>query len=626
MRRLSIARSVALALLGITILYAVLAGLGVAALYQSRQRYENELSATYMLQAGAQRLLAAAAIEQTTARLATGRTGAAQRRAARGAFDATLANASALARGDATSTALLGAIAGEQATARRGTGANAAGPHPAGGAAALLATDARLRGDVDALVAHVAGRRASAQASARDASRRALGAIMFSAVLVGVAVLALLWLLVARVRSPLAELAGAARRLAGGDLDARVRIEGPQEVRTVAGAFNAMADDLADALARLDAERRRMSRIVESLGEALLVVQADGTIAVTNPLARELLPELAPGSRIDSTDLLPPLDAALGHEVTLQRAGRVLAATAAQMPDDQGSAPDIVWTLRDVSERARLEQLKTEFVATASHELRSPLTSIKGFVELLDRGGGLGEREREFVQIIRVSTDRLVELVDDLLDLARIEAGQVEISPQPTDLVEVVQETVRLMGPRLREKRQHLSVDAPPDLPPVLADPVRLREIVTNLLTNAHTYTPEGGHVSVRLGAEAALLALQIADDGPGIDPLEVDRVFDRFYRGADRTGGTGTGLGLSIVKSLVDAHGGTIEVHSAPGRGTTFTVRLPAAPPRNDDARLAATRTPRFQVADDDAGLVLAPAAGWGPAAPRRRREAGAP
>ncbi len=307
--------------------------------------------------------------------------------------------------------------------------------------------------------------------------------------------------------------------------------------------------------------------------------------------------------------------------MTLQRAGRVLAATAAQMPDGDGAAPDVVWTLRDVSERARLEQLKTEFVATASHELRSPLTSIKGFVELLDRGTGLGEREREFVQIIRVSTDRLVELVDDLLDLARIEAGQIEITPRPTDLVEVVQETVRLMGPRLRDKRQHLSVDAPLDLPLVLADPVRLREIVTNLLTNAHTYTPEGGHVSVRLGAEGGLLSLQIADDGPGIDPLEVDRVFDRFYRGAGRTGGSGgsgTGLGLSIVKSLVDAHGGTIEVHSAPGHGTTFTVRLSAAPPRDDDARPQTPWAPRLHVVDDDAGHVLA-------ARSRRRREAGA-
>jgi signal transduction histidine kinase len=563
-----------------------------------------------MLQASAERLLAAA-FEQTAAHVAIGSGAAAQRRAARRDVDAALSNAMALARGDATSTALLAAIGREPLASRRRAGATAS--------ARLPGADARLRADVSALVAHVASRRSIAQADARHASRRALAAIMLSAVLVVGAVLALLWLLIARVRSPLAELAEAARRLAGGDLGARVRAEGPQEVRTVAGAFNAMADDLADALARLDAERRRLSRIVESLGEALLVVRADGTIDVANPLARELLPELAPGTRIDATELLPPLGAALGHEVTLQRAGRVLAATAAQMPDGEDAAPDVVWTLRDVSERARLEQLKTEFVATASHELRSPLTSIKGFVELLDRGTGLGEREREFVQIIRLSTDRLVELVDDLLDLARIEAGQIEIAPRPTDLVEVVEETVRLMGPRLREKRQHLSVDAPLDLPLVLADPVRLREIVTNLLTNAHTYTPEGGHVSVRLGAEGGLLSLQIADDGPGIDPLEVDRVFDRFYRGAGRTGGSGTGLGLSIVKSLVDAHGGTIEVHSAPGRGTTFTVRLSAAVPRDDGARPQAPWAPRLHVVDDaDAGRVVA-------ARSRRAREAGA-
>jgi len=610
MRRLSIARTVALALVGITILYAVLVSLGVAALYQSRQRYEDDVSATYALQAGAEHLLAVAAIEQTTARMAGGHRGAPARRSARQDFDTALSSADALATADPPSLALLATIAREQLTARRDAdiGPRAAAP--------LLATDRGLRDDVAALVAHVSALRSVAQSHARNQSRRALMAILLSALLVVAAGLIVLWLLTARVRSPLAELAEASRRLAGGDLSARVHAEGPSELRTVAGAFNAMAADLADALARLDAERQRLSRIVESLGEALLVIEADGTVAVANPLARELLPELSTGTQVDASDLLPPLSSALGHEVTLQRAGRVLAATAAEMPQADDAAPDVVWTLRDVSERARLEQLKTEFVATASHELRSPLTSIKGFVELLDRGVGLGEPEREFVQIIRVSTDRLVELVDDLLDLARIEAGQVDIRPRPTDLVEVVQETVRLMGPRMREKRQHLSVDVPAELPLVLADPVRLREIVTNLLTNAHTYTFEGGHVSVRVSAEAGLLALQIADDGPGIDPLEVDRVFDRFYRGQGRTGRTGTGLGLSIVKSLVDAHDGTIEVQSAPGYGTTFTVRMPAAPPREEEARLAPP-APRLHVVDDGGPVTAARA--------RPRRGAGA-
>ena len=371
MRRLSIARSVALALLGITVLYALLAGLGVAALYQSRQRYENRLSSAYALEAGAERLLAAAALDQMTARGA----GVAQRRAARRDFETSLTMADALAAGDPAAIALLSATARQEAAAR------AAATHSTTRA---LAAGARLRGDVDALAARAASERAAAQASARDASRRALAAILFSALLVVIAVLALLWVLTARVRSPLAELAETARRLAGGDLDARVRVEGPQEVRTVAGAFNAMADDLAQALARLDEERARLARIVESLGEALLVVAQDGTIAVANPLARELLPELAPGTRVDDCDVLPPLSTALGHEVTLQRAGRVLAATAAQMPSTDGSEPSVVWTVRDVSERARLEALKTEFVATASHELRSPLTSIHGFVELLE--------------------------------------------------------------------------------------------------------------------------------------------------------------------------------------------------------------------------------------------------
>ncbi|HEV2775157.1 MAG TPA: hybrid sensor histidine kinase/response regulator, partial [Solirubrobacteraceae bacterium] len=229
----------------------------------------------------------------------------------------------------------------------------------------------------------------------------------------------------------------------------------------------------------------------------------------------------------------------------------------------------------------RLEQAKSDFVATASHELRSPLTSIKGFIELLQStdNQNLTERQQEFIRIALQSTDRLVELVSDLLDVARIEAGQFEIHPRSVDLRDTVEEVAALMAPRVQDKRQRLDVQIYDPRPPALVDPARVRQIVTNLVTNAHVYTPEEGSITLRLEGDARVTTITVADTGPGIAPEEVRRLFDRFFRGSsDGRKSPGTGLGLSIVKSLVDLHGGSIDVQSTVGRGTTFTVRLPAA------------------------------------------------
>ncbi len=255
-----------------------------------------------------------------------------------------------------------------------------------------------------------------------------------------------------------------------------------------------------------------------------------------------------------------------------------LAVTAARLAGPDGG---VVWTLRDITERARLEQAKSDFVATASHELRSPLTSIKGFIELLEttNAENLTERQREFIRIALESTDRLVELVNDLLDIARIESGQFEIHPQSVDLRDTLTEVAALIQPRLQSKRQRLDVQIFDPRPAALADPARIRQVVTNLVTNAHLYTPEDGSITLRLEGDDQKTTITVADTGQGVSPEEARRLFDRFFRGStDERRSPGTGLGLSIVKSLVDLHGGTIDVQSTVGRGTTFTVRIPSA------------------------------------------------
>ena len=341
-----------------------------------------------------------------------------------------------------------------------------------------------------------------------------------------------------------------------------------------------MADDLEEANEKLEAERRRLAVTVRSLGDGLLIVDDEGLVASANPRALRLAPEVRVGHPPEVGGLaLPAVDEAVGVEVLLEHDGRTLAVTAARLEEGHDGG-GVVWTLRDATERARLERLKSEFVATASHELRSPLTSIKGFVELLRAGEGLDERQREFLDIVLVSTNRLVDLVNDLLDVARLEAGRVEVHRRPVDVAEVLDDVVTLLRGRIQTKDQHVDVEVAPDTPRVLADATRLRQMLTNLVTNAHLYTDEGGTLTLRAGRHAAGgVRIEVADTGRGMAPDELEHVFERFSRGAGSTGTPGTGLGLSIVKSLVDLHGGTIDVASTPGEGTTFAITLPAAP-----------------------------------------------
>ena len=553
MQRLSIARSLRLALTGLTVLLALVAAFGVSSLYSARQRYDDRLVRTSQLASAAADLASAAVVQQEVIRDVTGPGAAAARAQATAAYGAAAARARNLAAGDPRSVALLGT----ELAASEGRGALAA------------ATALEDRQTV---------RQAGARARARSDSRRAITLMLVAGALAVIAALALVASLIRSLRGPLDVLVDATRRLAAGDLGERVAPAGPRELRELGTAFNVMAAALAEATARVEDERARLATTIESLGDGLLITRPGSTvIEAVNPRAEELLPGARSGLATDAKGTpLPPLEDALEREMMVEHAGRTLAITAARLGQSEAA---IVWTVRDVSERARLERAKSDFVATASHELRSPLTSIKGFVELLaTQPGSMNDRQREFVDIILRSTDRLVELVNDLLDVARIEADHVEINRRAIDPGQAVREVAELMGPRFEAKGQTLTCELAPALPLAMADPGRLRQIVANLLTNAHLYTPEGGTIVVTADGSGPWVRIAVADTGVGMSPEEAGRVFDRFYRGADGRATPGTGLGLSIVKSLVDLHDGSIEVTSNPGAGTTFTILIPSA------------------------------------------------
>ncbi len=570
-----------MALIALTLVLAVVAAGGVAALIRARQRYEDILVGSTAASTAVANLLTAGVAEQEVLQTATGPGTAVLRRQAAQAYATAATVALAAAHSDPASLRLV----------RAQIGAHGAGR------AAQARTEAN-RGQ-----ARQRERQTQAGGRSRADSRSALLVVVIAGVLALFGALALIAALVASMRRPLDALVAATRDLAAGQLDRRVVPAGPRELQQLGHSFNAMGEELAAAQRRLEAERQRLAITIESLGDGLIVSEPGSPrIAALNPRATELVPSLTPGERADASGSpLPPLAEALEKEVLVEQAGRVLSITAARLEND---GEGILWTVRDMTERTRLERAKSEFVAMASHELRSPLTSIKGFVELLERSPeNMSERQREFIDIILRSTDRLVDLVNDLLEVAQIEADRVELNRRPIDLGEAIREVTELMGPRIAAKDQQLGVYVAPTLPFALADAGRVRQIVANLLTNAHLYTPEHGRVHVGVEPDRAWLQIVVADSGVGMTRDETSRIFERFYRGSRGTSSSpGTGLGLSIVKSLVEMHNGQIEVESAPGQGTTIRVLLPTAVQGSESARLLdAIRGRRVLVVDDE-------------------------
>jgi signal transduction histidine kinase len=235
----------------------------------------------------------------------------------------------------------------------------------------------------------------------------------------------------------------------------------------------------------------------------------------------------------------------------------------------------------EASQRDQLDRLKDEFVLTASHELRSPLTSVQGFAELLMlERDSLTPKQVETVEVILDNCRHLVRLLNDLLDLARSDAGRLAVRTKPTEVATLVEDAVRTMRAQTEGSNQTLTQRVDPDLPRINVEADRIRQILVNLITNAHEYSPEGASIEVAARSVGAEVEIAVTDDGPGIPETQQELIFDRFTRGnaglTQRVGGTG--LGLAISKSLVELHGGTIEVESTAGAGSTFRFRLPTS------------------------------------------------
>jgi len=243
----------------------------------------------------------------------------------------------------------------------------------------------------------------------------------------------------------------------------------------------------------------------------------------------------------------------------------------------------IVAVFRDITAEVEADRAKSDFVSTVSHELRTPMTSIVGYVDLILMGatGPLSDMQREFLKKVKTNSERLTKLVNDLLDISRIETGRVVLQMAPVAIEEVIKQVADLLHPKIVEKEQQLSLILPPALPKVYGDRDRLAQIVTNIVGNAHKYTPVGGHISVYAYVRQAKLHVAVSDTGIGIAPENQKKIFERFYRVENDPAVyevSGTGLGLAISLSLIQMHGGSISLDSALGKGSTFTFSVPLA------------------------------------------------
>jgi two-component system NtrC family sensor kinase len=233
--------------------------------------------------------------------------------------------------------------------------------------------------------------------------------------------------------------------------------------------------------------------------------------------------------------------------------------------------------LHDITHFKELDRIKSEFVTTVSHDLRSPLTAILGYVELIERAGSLNQTQSEFVERVRISVEQIAALVTDLLDLGRIESG-LDTTKEGTNLGSLSSYALDGLRSAARARKIDLQGEIAADLPDIYGDPVRLRQMIANLLENAIKYTPEGGQVRLEAQAEDDQVILRISDTGPGIPATDQPYLFDKFFRASNvPDDSTGTGLGLSIVKSIVEQHQGRIWLDSEVGKGTTFIVVIPA-------------------------------------------------
>lgn len=366
--------------------------------------------------------------------------------------------------------------------------------------------------------------------------------------------------------------------------------------------FEDLVQGLRNAV-QLGEERAKANALFLSIGDGILATDQEGRIQQINQVALSILgydeyevigswfPKIFvayddDGNIIDPLERLMTKAIMSGRPISARtnyrtRAGKLIPVFATVSPIIMDGRPiGAVEVFRDISIEHEIDRMKSEFISIASHQLRTPLTSVKTYAHLLAAGfqGPLTEDQQEFMKIILDSVDRMSDLIDILLDVSRIEAGKIELVLRKTRMKHLAEKIITELQPQANKKRLALSLEISPATMTVIIDQVLTTEVITNLIANAIKYTPPNGQIKVLIAHRAQQLLIQVSDTGYGIPQAEQGRIFSKFFRAsnASQREPSGSGLGLYMVKKIIETMGGTIRFESDAGRGTTFVVKLP--------------------------------------------------
>ncbi len=409
------------------------------------------------------------------------------------------------------------------------------------------------------------------------------------------------WFIAGRIAGPLEDLRRQAHAVGDGDLGVRVIPAETRELAEVGYAFNSMTEELQASLSALEQTRLRLEAVLSGLVDGVVLTNEDGLVLRMNNAAENLLDadgDVAVGKGFvqvcrdhELNQLLRrALDGESSQAAIEHGLNRRTLLTTAQVIEGAHERLGMV-VLRDISELRRLETVRREFVANVSHELRTPLTSIRALVETLEAGAIEDEAvSMDFLGRIVGEVDRLTELVEDLLDLARLEAGRTRMRYERVDPVELVRAGADRLRPQVERARLTLTVTHGEELKEIDVDRTRIEQVLINLVHNAIKFTPPGGEIRIDVRQESGWTTVRVADTGVGIAEDEQLRLFERFYKSDKARNTGGTGLGLAIAKHIVQAHSGEISVQSVAGEGATFIVSIP-------DRKISRKRAQRRQL-----------------------------
>jgi len=379
---------------------------------------------------------------------------------------------------------------------------------------------------------------------------------------------------------PIHRLTKAARQVAGGEFETKVSIRHKDEFRELGQVFNMMTDRLRELFAEVSRQRGELAQTIASIREGLVVLDKDGRVALANDSFKVLIGDRHPEKKFHWEVIRKPkIQEFIGRAMTgggplaeeVRFDDRYFLCTTGALGPQGG----VIITFHDLTELKKVEAIKKDFIVNASHELRTPLAAIMGAVEILDENAAPADKAA--FDILKRHAARLHRIVVDLLKISELEDKGISLDFSDVDVRRLVENVLQVHASRIKDKGLEASLETPPTLPPLRADPYQLEQILLNLVDNAVKFT-EKGRIQIRLAADQREFLIEVKDTGPGIPAEHLPRIFERFYvvdKSRSRKLG-GTGLGLSIVKHIVELHGGSVAVQSAEGQGTTFTIRLP--------------------------------------------------